>query len=182
MMPIQTMISKFTIKTNLLAFAFLLFSTITFAQKKQKVDGVAAVVGNYIVLDSDIDLMLLELKTQGTDITNISRCELLGKQLEDKLYAHQAVQDSIVVTDEEINSFMDSQMNTMVEQIGSKEKLFEYYKKKVSHEYRIIILYIRFNKRLIFLKIIEIYMIFTSLTLVPVRNVRWDIYIYNKLY
>ena len=62
MMPIQTMISKFTNKTNLLAFAFLLFSTITFAQKKQKVDGVAAVVGNYIVLDSDIDLMLLELK------------------------------------------------------------------------------------------------------------------------
>ena len=136
MMPIQTMISKFTIKTNLLAFAFLLFSTITFAQKKQKVDGVAAVVGNYIVLDSDIDLMLLELKTQGTDITNISRCELLGKQLEDKLYAHQAVQDSIVVTDEEINSFMDSQMNTMVEQIGSKEKLFEYYKKKDEEDFR----------------------------------------------
>ena len=76
MMPTKPMISKFINKTNLLAFAFLLFSTITFAQKKQKVDGVAAVVGNYIVLDSDIDLMLLELKTQGVDTEKITRCEL----------------------------------------------------------------------------------------------------------
>lgn len=136
MTPLKTMISKFSNKTSILAFAFLLFSVITFAQKKQKVDGVAAVIGNYIVLDSDIDLMYLELKSQGIDVEKITRCELLGKQLEDKLYAHQAIQDSIVVTDEEVNSFMDSQMNTMVEQIGSKEKLFEYYKKKDEQDFR----------------------------------------------
>ena len=135
-MPLKTMISKFSNKTSILAFAFLLFSVVTFAQKKQKVDGVAAVVGNYIVLDSDIDLMYLELKTQGVNIEKITRCELLGKQLEDKLYAHQAIQDSIVVTDEEVNTFMDNQMNTMVEQIGSKEKLFEYYKKKDEQDFR----------------------------------------------
>lgn len=136
MMPLKTMISKFSNKTSIFAFAFLLFSVITFAQKKQKVDGVAAVVGNYIVLDSDIDLMYIELKSQGIDTEKITRCELLGKQLEDKLYAHQAIQDSIVVTDEEVNEFMDSQMNTMVEQIGSKEKLFEYYKKKDEQDFR----------------------------------------------
>ena len=135
-MPLKTMISKFSNKTSILAVAFLLFSVVTFAQKKQKIDGVAAVVGNYIVLDSDIDLMYLELKSQGIDTEKITRCELLGKQLEDKLYAHQAIQDSIVVTDEEVNSFMDSQMNTMVEQIGSKEKLFEYYKKKHEQDFR----------------------------------------------
>lgn len=135
-MPLKTMISKFSNKTSILAVAFLLFSVVTFAQKKQKVDGVAAVVGNYIVLDSDIDLMYLELKSQGIDTDKITRCELLGKQLEDKLFAHQAIQDSIVVTDEEVNSFMDSQINSMVEQIGSKEKLFEYYKKKDEQDFR----------------------------------------------
>ena len=135
-MPLKTMISKYSNKTSILAFAFLLFSVVTVAQKKQKIDGVAAVVGNYIVLDSDIDLMYLELKSQGIDTEKITRCELLGKQLEDKLYAHQAIQDSIVVTDEEVNTFMDSQMNTMVEQIGSKEKLFEYYKKKDEQDFR----------------------------------------------
>lgn len=136
MMPLKTMISKFSNKTSILAVAFLLFSVVTFAQKKQKVDGVAAVVGNYIVLDSDIDLMYLKLKSQGIDTDKITRCELLGKQLEDKLFAHQAIQDSIVVTDEEVNSFMDSQINSMVEQIGSKEKLFEYYKKKDEQDFR----------------------------------------------
>lgn len=136
MMPLKTMISKFLNKTSILTFAFLLVSVVTFAQKKQKIDGVAAVVGNYIVLDSDIDLMYLELKSQGIDTEKITRCELLGKQLEDKLYAHQAIQDSIVVTDEEINTFMDNQMNTMIEQIGSKEKLFEYYKKKDEQDFR----------------------------------------------
>ena len=135
-MPLKTMISKFSNKTSILAVAFLLFSVVTFAQKKQKVDGVAAVVGNYIVLDSDIDLMYLKLKSQGIDTDKITRCELLGKQLEDKLFAHQAIQDSIVVTDEEVNSFMDSQINSMVEQIGSKEKLFEYYKKKDEQDFR----------------------------------------------
>ncbi len=135
-MPLKTMISKFSNKTSILAFAFLLFSVVTFAQKKQKVDGVAAVVGNYIVLDSDIDLMYLELKSQGIDTDKITRCELLGKQLEDKLYAHQAIQDSIVVTDEEVNTFMDSQINSMVEQIGSEQKLYEYYKKKDREDFR----------------------------------------------
>lgn len=136
MMPLKTMISKFSNKKSILAFAFLLFSVVTFAQKKQKVDGVAAVVGNYIVLDSDIDLMYLELKSQGIDTDKITRCELLGKQLEDKLYAHQAIQDSIVVTDEEVNTFMDSQINAMVEQIGSEQKLYEYYKKKDREDFR----------------------------------------------
>lgn len=136
MTPLKTMISRFLNKTNLLAFAFLLFSVATVAQKKQKVDGVAAVVGDFIVLDSDIDLMYLELKTQGIDVEKITRCELLGKQLEDKLYAHQAIQDSIVVTDEEVNEYVQSQTNTMVEQLGSMEKVIAYFKKKDEQDFR----------------------------------------------
>lgn len=135
MTPLKTMISRFLNNTTLFAVAFLLVSTVAFAQKKQKVDGVAAVVGDYIVLDSDIDLMYLELKTQGVDVEKITRCELLGKQLEDKLYAHQAIQDSIKVTDEEIKEFMQSQMNTMVEQLGSPEKVYEYFKKKDEQDF-----------------------------------------------
>ena len=136
MMPLKTMISKFSNKTSILAVAFLLFSVVTFAQKKQKIDGVAAVVGNYIVLDSDIDLMYLELKTQGIDTEKITRCELLGKQLEDKLYAHQAIQDSIVVTDAEVNSYMNEQIDAMVEQVGGMDKVLKFYKKKNEEEFR----------------------------------------------
>jgi peptidyl-prolyl cis-trans isomerase SurA len=88
------------------------------------------------VLDSDIDLELITLKSQGVDTKNFTRCELLGKQLEDKLYAHQAIQDSIVVTDAEVNSFLNEQLDAAVEQIGSMEKVVKYYNKKNVEELR----------------------------------------------
>jgi peptidyl-prolyl cis-trans isomerase SurA len=125
--------------TNKNKFLLILFSVsfITFAQpKKQKVDGVIGVVGDYVILDSDIDLELITLKAQGVDIKNITRCELFGKQLEDKLYAHHAIQDSIVVTDAEVNAFLNEQIDAAVEQIGSMEKVVKYYKKKNEEDLR----------------------------------------------
>ncbi len=115
---------------------FLVVTSFTFAQKKEKVDGVIAVVGDYIVLDSDIDLEYIQLKAQGVDTKNITRCELFGKQLEDKLYAHQAIQDSIVVTDAEVNSYMNEQLDAMIEQVGSLEKVIKFYKKKTEEDFR----------------------------------------------
>ena len=92
-------------------------------------DGVIGVVGDYIVLDSDIDLELIQLRAQGIDTKNITRCELFGKQLEDKLYAHQAIQDSIIVSDAEVKGMMDERLNYMVQQIGDINKVVQYYKK-----------------------------------------------------
>ena len=122
---------KYTNKIKTLFVLIVLAVTTLQAQpKKQKIDGVAAVVGDYVVLDSDIDLMLIELRANGVSSDNVSRCELLGKLLEDRLYAHHAVQDSLVVTDEEVRSFMDEQLGVMVEQLGSMDKVVKYYNKK----------------------------------------------------
>lgn len=126
---------KFINKKFLLTL-FLVSTSCTFAQKKEKIDGVIAVVGDYIVLDSDIDLEYIQLKAQGVDTKNITRCELFGKQLEDKLYAHQAIQDSIVVTDAEVNSYMNEQLDAMIEQVGSLEKVIKFYKKKTEEDFR----------------------------------------------
>lgn len=108
------------------------------AQKspKKKIDGVVAVVGEYVVLDSDIDKTFVELQAQGIDIKNITRCEMFGKLLEDKLYAHQAIQDSIVVTDQEVHDFMNSQLDQMVEQVGSIDKVVKFYNKKNLEEFK----------------------------------------------
>ncbi len=134
MKPKKTMISKFL---NKIILAILLFSVGLIAQpKKTKVDGVAAVVGEFVVLDSDIDVMLIELKQQGVDTEKVTRCELLGKQLEDKIYAHQAIQDSIKVTDEEINSVMNQEISRLVERLGSKDKVYEFYKKKNEDDFK----------------------------------------------
>lgn len=103
---------------------------------RQKVDGVIATVGDYIVLDSDIDKSFLELTSQGNSVKDITRCQMLGKLLEDKLYAHQAVQDSIIVTDDEVKSKLDEQVNYMVEQLGSMDKVVAYFKKANEEDFR----------------------------------------------
>ena len=104
--------------------------------KKLKIDGVVATVGDYIVLDSDIDKSFLEITSGGGSIKDISRCQVLGRLLEDKLYAHQAVQDSVIVSDSEVKGMMDERLNYMVEQIGSMDKVVKYYQKDSEEEFR----------------------------------------------
>ncbi len=104
--------------------------------QRKKIDGVIATVGNFIILDSDIDKGYLEISSQGNSVADITRCQMLGKLLEDKLYAHQAIQDSIVVTDDEVKKMMDDRINYMVEQIGSMDKVVQYYKKNSEEEFR----------------------------------------------
>lgn len=106
------------------------------AGQKQKIDGVIAKVGDYIILDSDIDKSYLEISSQGGSIKDITRCQMLGKLMEDKLYAHQAVQDSLKVTDSEVKSLMEERLAYMVEQLGSMDKVVKYYKKDSEADFR----------------------------------------------
>ena len=103
----------------------------------KKVDGVAAVVGDYIILESDVDKAFLQLQAQGINTTDIKACELFGKLLEDKLYAHQAIQDSIQVSDAEIRKNVDYQIEQFLQQTyGSMEKLLAFYKKDNEKDFR----------------------------------------------
>jgi peptidyl-prolyl cis-trans isomerase SurA len=104
--------------------------------QKQKIDGIIATVGDYIVLDSDIDKGYLEITAQGGSTKDITRCQMLGKLLEDKLYAHQAIQDSIVVSDAEVRSMMDDRLNYMTQQVGDINKVVAYYKKNSVEEFK----------------------------------------------
>ncbi|PKA96975.1 periplasmic chaperone for outer membrane proteins SurA [Flavobacteriaceae bacterium MAR_2009_75] len=98
--------------------------------KRIKLDGIAAVVGDYVILDSDIEKTLIDLKSQGVSTEDVTRCGLLGKLMEDRLYAHQAVQDSLLVSDDEVTATTDRQIQGFVQQIGSMEKLLKFYKKE----------------------------------------------------
>jgi peptidyl-prolyl cis-trans isomerase SurA len=104
--------------------------------QKQKIDGVIATVGDFTILDSDIDKEYLEISSQGGSTKDIPRCQMLGKLLEDKLYAHQAIQDSIVVSDESVKEKLNKQMDYMVEQLGSVDKVVKYFKKSSEEEFR----------------------------------------------
>lgn len=102
-----------------------------------KADGVAAVVGDFIVLDSDVDRRTAQIKAAGGDIGNITRCELFGSILEEKLYAHQAIQDSIVVNELQIRSQIDQQFQAIVAEFdGSVPRMLEFYKKESEDDLR----------------------------------------------
>lgn len=160
-MQLKTINSKFITNTSALSLLLMVFISgplmaqeIIEDQKKEedskkvvldsvnpfnpvKVDGVAAVIGDYIVLDSDIDKNFQQLKAQGVSIEDITRCQLFGKLLEDKLYAHHAIQDSIEVSDAEIRSYVDQQINQFLQQTnGSMQRLLEFYNKDDEKSFR----------------------------------------------
>lgn len=100
-------------------------------QKKTrfKAEGISAVVGEYVLLDTDIDKGYLEMRAQGISVEGITRCQLLGKLMEEKLYAHQAKQDSLVVADVEVEAMTDQQLQYIIGELGSEEKVVAYYNK-----------------------------------------------------
>lgn len=104
--------------------------------RKVKLDGIAAVVGDYVILESDIDKTLIDLQNQGASTEDVTRCSLLGKLMEDRLYAHQAVQDSLLVSDDMVNAQSDRQIQQLTQQIGSVEKMLSYYKKSDMESFR----------------------------------------------
>ncbi len=98
--------------------------------KKIKLDGIAAVVGDYVILDSDIEKTMIDIKSQGASMEGVNHCSMLGKLMEDRLYAHQAVQDSLLVSDDEVAATTDRQIQGFLSQLGSMEKLLKFYKKE----------------------------------------------------
>ncbi|HET8887051.1 MAG TPA: peptidylprolyl isomerase [Salinimicrobium sp.] len=151
-MQLKTKNSKFINKTFVAFIVTTLFSASIFAQvdstevqtmvapdsisQRYKVDGIAAVVGEYVVLDSDIAKMYIDLQSQGISTADVTKCELAGRMLENKLYAHHAIQDSIIVSDIEVNSRIEQQIEYMTGELGGIEKVLEFYKKDSEEEFR----------------------------------------------
>ena len=103
---------------------------------KIKVDELSAVIGDYVILDSDIDKTLIDMESQGISTKDISRCQLLGKLMEDKLYAHHAIQDSLEVSVEEVYSMVDRIIDNFINQLGSIEKVLKFYNKEDEPTFR----------------------------------------------
>ena len=93
-------------------------------------------IGDYVILESDIDKTLVEMKSQGIPTKGISRCQLLGKLMEDKLYAHHAIQDSLEFSIEEIYSTVDQIIDNFTQQLGSIEKVLDFYNKDDESTFR----------------------------------------------
>ena len=109
----------------------------TSTKKMRKlVDGVVAVVGDFTILDSDIDKSILDLKNQGIPVSDISRCEIMGSLLENKLYNHHAIQDSLPVSNKQIDQQVSQQIDYMKQQIGTEEQILKFYRKETMADFK----------------------------------------------
>ncbi len=121
----RTTILKYT-KLTILSVFFGLISVSTFAQKT-KIDGVAVVIGKNIVLDSDIEKFKQEITVRSEGKVTITDCEMLEELMQQKLLAHHAIIDSVVVTDAEINSRVDRSVAFFTKQYGNVDKVIKAY-------------------------------------------------------
>ncbi|MBQ4547730.1 MAG: peptidylprolyl isomerase [Bacteroidales bacterium] len=117
---------------RIFSILFIVFFSLTLkAQEEQVIDRIVAVVGQNIILQSDIEAQYLQYRLQGGFKGSASsiRCEILEDLMFQKLMLNQAEMDSITVTDEQVNSDVDRMISYFVSQVGSQENLEKYYKK-----------------------------------------------------
>ena len=88
-------------------------------------DKIIAVVGDKIVLKSDIDNTILDMQRQGIEVPSNARCLSLEQAMGVKALVLQAEKDSLPISDEEISADIDNQIRGFINMYGSKEKLEE---------------------------------------------------------
>lgn len=118
---------------NTFILIFLLVSIKSSAQPKpgEIIDMVIGIVGNNTILKSDIENQYIQYKAQGLGENGDVKCQIFEDMLFQKLLITQADLDSIEIPDKELEAELDHRINMFISQIGSEEKLEQYYNKKI---------------------------------------------------
>jgi len=101
---------------------------------QQIFDGIAAIVGDEVVLISDINSMITSYAFQNKidisrqpDLYQRLGTEFLDRLIDQKLILIKADEDTIEADDERVEQTLRQQVDYMIQQAGSEEKLEEYY-------------------------------------------------------
>ncbi|HUI28677.1 MAG TPA: peptidylprolyl isomerase [Candidatus Acidoferrales bacterium] len=99
------------------------------AQTKPVLDGIVAVVGNEIILKSELDyqVQLTAYQSKLDPNDSLLRKRVLEALVDDKLILAQAILDSVTVTDDEVTRQLDSRIQNLEKQLGSDQKVEEVY-------------------------------------------------------
>lgn len=110
-------------KKALLCSALLLGSLLSARAQSAKVlaDKIAGIVGDKIVLKSEIVNYIDDIKRQGGEVPPDAECFLLEKMMADKALILQAEKDSLPVSDEEVEAELDQRVRYFIMQYGGKE-------------------------------------------------------------
>ena len=107
----------------------LLISLFAIGANAQSIDKVEAIIGDEIVLTSEVESQYLQYLSQGNSKSDAIKCEIIEDLLFQKLLVNQAKLDSVVVTDEEVGTEIIKRLTYFESQLGSVEKVEEYFGK-----------------------------------------------------
>ena len=118
-------------KKILLAVAVLLIGILPL--RAQRYDGIVdksvALVGNDIVMLSDIEAEAQMMRARGLTVDKSARCEILENFLVSKLFLTQAKLDSLMVNDAQVSAALDQRINEILTTLGGEQKTEEYFGK-----------------------------------------------------
>ncbi len=97
--------------------------------RAQTIDRIVAVVGNDIILSSELNaqVQLYILNNKVDPKTPGLREQVLTSMINEKLIVAKAIEDSVTVTDEEVQQQLDAVIAQRVQQVGSEARLEELY-------------------------------------------------------
>ncbi len=111
-------------------FFLVLISYVSISQ--EVIDQVVAIIGNEIILKSDVENQYIQIMSQGYNPDEADlKCDILEELMFQKLLYLQSVKDSVVVTDKEVETELDRRLNVFITQLGSEAKLEEFYGKSI---------------------------------------------------
>lgn len=115
--------------TGVLALLFALTGAVPAVAQDNVIDEVVWVVGDEAILKSDVENERLNAQYEGRRFDGDPYCVIPEELAVQKLFLHQAEIDSVEVSDQEVLQQVEARIAWLTEQIGSKEKLEEYYNK-----------------------------------------------------
>ncbi|MFY0644377.1 MAG: peptidylprolyl isomerase [Bacteroidia bacterium] len=113
----------------------LLANIISFAQAGKVLEEIVAVVGENVILKSDLETEYLQAKQQMNFYEGDLKCQVLNQLIIQKMYLHKGEVDSVVVSDERVESEVSRRVQYYASQIGGERQL-ERYLGKTIEEYK----------------------------------------------
>ncbi len=96
------------------------------------IDEVVWVVGDEAILRSEVEEERLRAQYEGQQIKGDPYCVIPEQMAVQKLFLHQAELDSVEANESSVSHQVDMRLNYYINQIGSKEKMEEYFRKPSS--------------------------------------------------
>ncbi len=98
---------------------------------KNVIDEVAWIVGDEAIFRSDIEEQYQQMRSEGMVVSGDPYCVIPEQIAVQKLYLHQAKIDTIEVPESSVRAAVEQRINFFIAQLGSKEKVEEYFRKPI---------------------------------------------------